>query len=112
MLRTICRSRKFSPVLPKTKFLSSTARVIDVVNPPSKKTTVGGYLAKRLADNGLYHYFTVPGDFTLALLDELIKEKRLNMISCCNELNAGYAADGYSRATGGLAAVCVTYMYA
>ncbi len=30
-----------------------------------------------------------PGDFNLALLDELISEPRLKMISCCNELNAG-----------------------
>jgi TPP-dependent 2-oxoacid decarboxylase len=32
------------------------------------------------------------------------------MIGCCNELNAGYAADGYARATGGLSVVVVTYM--
>ena len=31
------------------------------------------------------------------------------MISCCNELNAGYGADGYARATGGLSATVVTY---
>lgn len=29
------------------------------------------------------------GDFNLALLDELLGERRLKMISCCNELNAG-----------------------
>lgn len=34
------------------------------------------------------------GDFNLALLDELIAEPRLQMISCCNELNAGCAARG------------------
>lgn len=72
--------------------------------------TVGGYLAKRLTEAGLAHFFTVPGDFTLALLDEFIKEPKLTMVGCCNELNAGYAADGYSRATGGISAVCVTYM--
>lgn len=32
------------------------------------------------------------------------------MTGCCNELNAGYAADGLCRATGGLGVVCVTYM--
>ena len=31
------------------------------------------------------------------------------MVSCCNELNAGYAADGYARATGSLAVAVVTY---
>lgn len=32
------------------------------------------------------------------------------MIGCCNELNAGYAADGYCRATGRLGICVVTYM--
>ena len=72
-------------------------------------TTVGGYLAARLAELGLEHFFTVPGDYNLILLDELLKQEGLQMISCCNELNAGYAADGYSRATNGPAAVVVTY---
>lgn len=56
----------------------------------------------RIVEAGAKHYFTVPGDFTLALLDEFLKEENLTMIGCCNELNAGYAADGYCRATKGL----------
>ncbi len=71
--------------------------------------TVGKYLATRLAELGVGHYFTVPGDYNLIFLDELLKVDQLRMISCCNELNAGYAADGYARATGGLSAVVVTY---
>lgn len=71
--------------------------------------TVGKYLAARLAELGVRHYFTVPGDYNLILLDEFLKCDELQMISCCNELNAGYAADGYARATGGLGAVVVTY---
>ena len=47
----------------------------------------------------------MPGDFTLALLDEFLKEPSLSMVGCCNELNAGYAADGYCRATKGLGVV-------
>jgi pyruvate decarboxylase len=31
------------------------------------------------------------------------------MIGCCNELNAGYAADGLARESRGLGVVCVTY---
>ena len=49
------------------------------------------------------------GDFNLALLDELLAEPRLQMVACCNELNAGYAADGYARATGGPAALVTTF---
>lgn len=71
--------------------------------------TVGTYLATRLAELDVAHYFTVPGDYNLILLDEFLKVDQLQMVSCCNELNAGYAADGYARATGGLAAVVVTY---
>jgi pyruvate decarboxylase len=73
------------------------------------QTTVGGYLAARLEQIGLRHYFAVPGDYNLVLLDELLKNDALQMISCCNELNAGYAADGYCRASGGPSAVIVTF---
>jgi len=66
---------------------------------------VGLYLAKRLTEAGLGAYFSVPGDFNLVLLDQLLKEPRLRMVGCCNELNAGYAADGYARERGFAAAV-------
>ena len=72
-------------------------------------STIGQYLAARLTEIGVAHYFAVPGDYNLVLLDEVLKNPDLQMISCCNELNAGYAADGYARATGGAAAVFVTY---
>ena len=70
--------------------------------------SVGGYLAKRLEQVGIKHYFGVPGDYNLILLDELLKNKNLQFIGCCNELNAGYAADGYSRANG-IASLVVTF---
>ena len=70
--------------------------------------SVGEYLARRLEQAGLRHYFTVPGDFNLVLLDQLLKNPGLQMIGCCNELNAGYAADGYARANG-IGALVVTY---
>jgi len=73
-----------------------------------KQVTVGSYLGIRLVQAGLRDFFTVPGDFTLVLLDQLLATPGLRMISCCNELNAGYGADGYARTTGFSAAV-VTY---
>lgn len=120
---------------------------------PGGPRSLGRLLAARLADLGVRHFFGIPGDFNLALLDELIAEPRLKMISCCNELNAGcaprarrqrgagpthptaqphavptppcpalpctlhrrrrlpcrYAADGYARASGGLAALVTTF---
>ena len=42
--------------------------------------------------------------------DEMMKaEPQLHQVGCCNELNAGYAADGYARATG-LGVLVVTHM--
>ncbi|MCH2179137.1 MAG: thiamine pyrophosphate-dependent enzyme [Mariniblastus sp.] len=70
--------------------------------------SVGGYIAQRLVDLDVSDYFAIPGDYNLVLLDEIIKEKQLNMICCCNELNASYAADGYARVNG-IAALFVTF---
>ena len=54
------------------------------------------------------HIFISAGDFNLVLLDQLIKEPQLRMRCTANELNAGYAADGYARERG-VACVVVTY---
>src|SRR5215467_2889109 len=71
-------------------------------------SNVGTYLATRLEQVGVRDYFAVPGDFNLILLDQLLQNPRLRMIGCCNQLNAGYAADGYARSNG-VAAMVVTY---
>lgn len=71
--------------------------------------TVGSYLASRLVLASVRTFFSVPGDYNLVLLDHLVANPALRMIGCCNELNAGYAADGDARATGGLSVVVVTY---
>jgi pyruvate decarboxylase len=67
--------------------------------------TVGSYLATRLSQIGLKHHFAVAGDFNLVLLDELLKNKDLEQVYCCNELNCGYAAEGYARARSAAATV-------
>lgn len=69
---------------------------------------IGTYLAQALQTIGLEHYFTMPGDYNLVLLDQMLKNPNLQMINCCNELNAGYAADGYARARG-MSAVVITF---
>ncbi|KAK9806019.1 hypothetical protein WJX73_005930 [Symbiochloris irregularis] len=69
---------------------------------------LGQHIATRLVELGVDTFFTVPGDYNLVLLDQLISDKRLKMINCCNELNAGYAADGYARVKG-VACVVVTF---
>ncbi|PPD81287.1 hypothetical protein GOBAR_DD21792 [Gossypium barbadense] len=70
--------------------------------------TLGRHLARRLVEIGVKDVFSVPGDFNLTLLDHLIAEPELNLVGCCNELNAGYAADGYARAKG-VGACVVTF---
>lgn len=60
-------------------------------------SNIGTYLARRMVELGVKDYFVVPGDFNLILLDQILLFPQLQMISCCNELNAGYAADGYAR---------------
>ena len=73
------------------------------------QSTVGQYLAARFQQVRIRDYFAVPGDYNLGLLDELLRNRDLRIISCCNELNASYAADGYARATGGPSAIIVTF---
>lgn len=65
---------------------------------PAEAPTIGSYLRQRLEEVGVKHYFGVPGDLNFGLLDELEKSKTMNYIGAPNELTAGYAADGYSRA--------------
>nr|4ZP1_A Chain A, Pyruvate decarboxylase [Zymomonas mobilis]4ZP1_B Chain B, Pyruvate decarboxylase [Zymomonas mobilis]4ZP1_C Chain C, Pyruvate decarboxylase [Zymomonas mobilis]4ZP1_D Chain D, Pyruvate decarboxylase [Zymomonas mobilis] len=70
--------------------------------------TVGTYLAERLVQIGLKHHFAVAGDYNLVLLDNLLLNKNMEQVYCCNELNCGFSAEGYARAKGAAAAV-VTY---
>lgn len=62
--------------------------------------SVGNYLFNRVKQLGVNSIFGVPGDFNLALLDKIYEVEGLRWIGNTNELNAGYAADGYSRING------------
>ncbi|MEZ2122871.1 MULTISPECIES: alpha-keto acid decarboxylase family protein [unclassified Corynebacterium] len=67
--------------------------------------TVSDYLFDRLAEIGINHIFGVPGDFNLKFLDTVTAHDRLTWVGNCNELNAGYCADGYARLKGAAAMV-------
>ena len=73
--------------------------------PP--KISLARYLFARLHQNHVHHVHGVPGDYTLKALDHL-SASGVKWIGNCNELNAGYAADGYARIRG-LAALFTTY---
>jgi indolepyruvate decarboxylase len=69
---------------------------------------VGRYLLDRLAELGVDRVFGVPGDYTLSLLDHIVAHPTVSFVGCANELDAGYAADGYGRLAG-IAALCTTF---
>lgn len=70
--------------------------------------TVGDYLLDRLAELGVTEVFGVPGDYNLEFLDHIVAHSQLRWVGNANELNAGYAADGYGRLRG-MSAVVTTF---
>ncbi|KAK6345707.1 Pyruvate decarboxylase 1 [Orbilia javanica] len=73
----------------------------------TEETEIVTYLFKRLHQLGIRSVHGVPGDFNLAALDYL-GPAGLNWVGNCNELNAGYAADGYARLNG-MSALITTF---
>ncbi|KAJ5596840.1 hypothetical protein N7450_003298 [Penicillium hetheringtonii] len=65
------------------------------------------YLFRRLYELNIRSVFGVPGDFNLVALD-YIGKCGLNWVGNVNELNAGYAADGYARVKG-ISAIFTTF---
>ncbi|RDL32501.1 Uncharacterized protein BP5553_08957 [Venustampulla echinocandica] len=65
------------------------------------------YLFARLHQMGIRSVHGLPGDYNLVALDSLPKNN-LKWVGNVNELNAGYAADGYARING-IAAIITTF---
>ncbi len=74
----------------------------------ANQQTVGDYLYESLYKEGIRDVFGVPGDYNFALLDTLERTDSLRFIHNRNELNAGYAADGYARLHG-ISALITTF---
>jgi indolepyruvate decarboxylase len=70
--------------------------------------TVIQHVLGRLKDIGIDDIFGVAGDFAFPIQDAIVQHPGINWLGCCNELNAGYAADGYARIRG-VAALSTTY---
>lgn len=47
------------------------------------RVQIGQHIGSRLVELGCDTFFTVPGDFNLGFLDELLKEPCLKMVSTC-----------------------------
>jgi indolepyruvate decarboxylase len=74
----------------------------------SESYTVGRYLVDRLRQLGLGHLFSIAGDYSIEWLNRYVTPSSIEIIEEVNEVNAGYAADGYARLKG-IGALCVTY---
>jgi indolepyruvate decarboxylase len=76
--------------------------------PVNNEYTVGRYLVDRLYQLGLEHVFSIAGDYSIEWVNRYVMPGKIQVIEEVNELNAGYAADGYARLKG-IGALCVTY---
>ena len=72
------------------------------------KWNVARYLATRLEQLGIKYVFGVPGNHLGPFLSIMQEKTSLRWRGNTNEINGGYAADGYARAKG-ISAVGVTY---
>lgn len=72
------------------------------------KKRVGQYLMDCISTVGVDKIFGVPGDFNLTFLDDIINRDDMDWVGNTNELNASYAADGYSRMKG-ISAMVTTF---
>ena len=90
--------------------MSVTSSLVTAAEPATRESgyTVGDYLLDRLAELGVSEVFGVPGDYNLEFLDHIIAHPDIRWIGNANELNAGYAADGYGRLRG-MSAVVTTF---
>ncbi|WP_242227223.1 alpha-keto acid decarboxylase family protein [Bacillus cereus group sp. BfR-BA-01315] len=70
--------------------------------------TVGQYLFDCLKLEGITEIFGVAGDYNFTLLDTLECYNGIRFIEGRNELNSGYAADGYARIKG-MSALITTF---
>jgi indolepyruvate decarboxylase len=70
--------------------------------------TVIQHVLGRLKDIGIADIFGVAGDYAFPIQDAIVGYQGINWLGCCNELNAGYAADGYARVRG-VGALSTTY---
>ncbi|XP_023518080.1 pyruvate decarboxylase 1-like [Cucurbita pepo subsp. pepo] len=101
MATTTAHSPTIKPLTNGIVAADNSAHAPLIIPPPTTlPSTLGHYLARRLVQIGVSDIFSVPGDSNLVLLDYFVAEKGINLVGCCSELNAGYAADGYARRRG------------
>ena len=72
------------------------------------KISAADYIVKILQKLNIEKVFGLPGDFNFEIVEAIEKNQFVNWVGSTNELNAGYAADGYARIKG-FGALVTTY---
>lgn len=93
----VCIYKQPLPLIPLTLDIFFTME--------TNTTTLAEYLFKRVHQLGVDSIFGLPGDYNLQLLD-YVAPSHLRWVGSGNELNAGYAADGYARIKGNQLSIC------
>ena len=70
---------------------------------------LGDFLVAYLRKIGVSHLFGIPGDLVIQLFMKFGKPRGMEIYTFSHEPGAGFAVDGYTRATGKLGVLCVTY---
>lgn len=63
-------------------------------------TTAAAAVVRVLADAGVRHFFTVPGESFIELLDEVRRRPELRLVSCRHESGAAFMAEAVGKLTG------------
>lgn len=79
------------------------------MDKPTQRLTGGQIVTEYLVREKVEYVFAIPGHGNTALMDAFVDRKdELTVIPAMHEQGASHMADGYYRATGRVAAVCVT----
>ncbi len=79
------------------------------MDQPTERLTGGQIVTEYLVREGVKYVFAIPGHGNTALMDAFVdRQDELTVIPAMHEQGASHMADGYYRASGQVAAVCVT----
>lgn len=80
-----------------------------IVEPPASPPSLARFLLDQLYEAGVDIVFGIPGDFILALCQEIDRDPRVTLRTMSHEPAVGFAASGAARGPQGLGVACVTY---
>src|SRR5437773_8100225 len=86
-----------------------TSRSSSRRDPVRATMPLGDFLVAYLQKIGVTHLFGIPGDLVIRLFLRFGRGGAFRIVTLSHEPGVGFAADGFARATGRLAVVCVTY---